>query len=44
MRPPAISEAPKRCSVFFTPTYEGNFVHCIDIACLIIVNTTCIVI
>ena len=44
MRPPAISEAPERGSVFLTPTYKSNFVYCVEIACLIIVNTTCVVI
>jgi len=44
MRSPAISEAPERYSVFFTPTYKSNFMYCIEIACLIIVNTTRVII
>jgi len=44
MRPPAIFKAPERYSVLFAITYKFNFVCCIDITCLIIINTTCVVI
>jgi len=44
MGPPAIFKAPERYSVLFSITYKFNFVCCMDITCLIIINTTSVVI